>query len=377
MSVRIGSGLSKSLEHSSAEDVRRSSRIQHLKFAYSRDSTQVELANKLARSSISQRLDLPSGDNERRNELRLWLSRIHEQPLDPRNYVKRGGPDNTGNGFHRSVTVEEGKKTNRDFQYSYRTQLEPVSMNFSNYKDRPSRGIYDIRSNEQNVSIEEGTPGPNAYQVLNNTILDRLKKRPGITFKGRHGSQDIEKSGSPGPADYSTCSSSWRPAKDAFTITRSKRTILSPEMIAIPGPGTYESKPIPKPVGTVPFNRSNSNQKQELSPGPGAYDTLRASEKLKLAPKYRFGSSPRFRLLHEGPSEYKTKVGPFSYKPDVRAVKQRIPAVKFGSEAKGVLQVDHEVPGTGKYNIRNDSLDHRGIKFVKERRFLRKVGMVR
>jgi Sperm-tail PG-rich repeat len=362
----------------SANDVGNPNKLRSLNFNYSRDSSQVHLANQMAQTKLAWAGRIGLGTSDRREQLREWLKNINEQPLDPRSYAQGPKARNTVTGFHRSASVDNSMNNLSDSQYSLRSHvMKPRASILSVFKNRGPRSITDFRKQEMQKSTDEdSSPGPNAYKVLNETILDRLRKRPGISMKGRHGSLDSERNLIPGPADYVTHSGKWRPGKNAYTITKSKRGILDPDMISIPGPGAYEAKPIPRVTGAVPFPRAGTSPSKEHSPGPGAYDTLKATDRLKVVPKCRFGNSPRFRPINEGQNEYKSKVSPLTYHPDIRATKERVPGVKFGSQPKCLLEVDHAVPGAGKYFIRTDSLDHRGVKFFKERRFLRKVGTV-
>lgn len=370
----------RSFENQSSREGDHSNRAQRLQFGFAKNSqeTQAMTLTSQTRSGWNPKGGLVSVD--RREALREWLSNINEQPLDPRRYARPSIKLNASSSFQKSHTVSESRIVVENSWCSNTSHAEGQTNStiLSRFKNREIKNIYDSRKSVEDIGgNSEDTPGPNSYNVLNDTIFDRLRKRPGISMKGRNGSLDSSKvDGGPGPADYSNTSTLWRSRKDAYSMTKSKRNILDSELVAIPGPGAYEAKPIPRTTGTVKFGRASVTHAQESSPGPGAYDTLKVTDALKVIPKHRFGSSPRFRALNEGQNEYKVNVSPLSYRPQIGVIKTRVPSVKFGNESKRTLQVDQDIPGAGKYSLPNDSLDPRGVKFVRERRFLRKVGVV-
>lgn len=225
-------------------------------------------------------------------------------------------------------------------------------------------------------------PGPNAYSVMNETIAERLRTRLGVTFKGRH-STETHREKSPGPGAYDIKAAEETSLKGrGYSISKSKRGELDPNLVAVPGVGAYTlDKPF-HTAGTVIFGKSVSTEIGRRTdrvdmdvPGPGKYNTV---TKQVFGPKFTFGKSNRFSSWSEnnGLDEVGACPGPLTYKPNFEVTLPHCPVVKIGTEPKFMTLVDDEVPGAGKYAVKLDGLDRRGVKFSKQRRFIRKVGQV-
>lgn len=225
-------------------------------------------------------------------------------------------------------------------------------------------------------AIEE-TPGPATYDVINGTIAERSMKPKGPTLKGSHQFRTEETPG-PGPAKYSIeLSEEKNKKRNAFSIGKTSR--FTNDSIRIngvtPGPGSYQLDKPSQIKGTLVLKketRSTQSTFDLVGPGPGKYDIL--SEKLK-GKKFRFGTALRFHSKSIDQSE-EPPIGPLSYFPNYNAVRPKNATVKIGTEAKFPKEIQDDSPGVGKYDCNTSGLDQKGIKFSKQRRFIRKLGDV-
>ena len=210
-------------------------------------------------------------------------------------------------------------------------------------------------------------PAPNAYNVTNGDISDRLGKTPGITFKGKHSKLMDTSLETPGPAAYEPEPITQKKRQYAYSIGKSKRDLSS--MLDKPkaGPGDYNIDMPNRIKGTILFNNIKARSVSREGPGPGAYDIDRSLQ----GSKYPFGTAKRQESIGEKSSE---TVGPLSYRPNFDTVLKRIMGIKFSKEKRNASQHDLSTPGVGKYEVPRDGLNTKtGIKFEQARRFLRKL----
>lgn len=257
---------------------------------------------------------------------------------------------------HSSVDLTQGK----EFETT-NTNRARMKRSFDYKKPDPPTEKDDI----------EDTPGPNSYNVNNNTIQDRIRTMLGTKLKGRH-LMDKEKESSPGPASY-ILEPINQSKKDKYTIPKSRRDLLDRELVLVPGPGSYGLDLTFKPKNSITIAKAVEKPKHpEDGPGPGQYDVLKGN---KFGPKFRFGTSSRFYSKTEEDVR-ESSVGPLTYHPKYETILQRQPAVRIGTESKFPKVVDENIPGAGMYKIKEDGLNKRGVIFTKGRRFLRKLGQV-
>lgn len=265
-------------------------------------------------------------------------------------------------GYYLSKTLSEHNKT----AASDREPKKRVPKNFSyNKPEAPDPNLI------------EPTPAPNSYNIICDTIFGRMKKIRGPTLKGSHDFK-IGGSDAPGPGQYLVEEQKRKNKQHCYSISKEQRfrENSSKRSEEVPGPGAYQIDKPAKIVGTYILKPANDTSATsvvlEAAPGPGKYNTL--SDKPK-GPRFRFGTEKRF-TQRDKPEDTETVVGPLSYQPNFEAVRPRPARVKIGSEPKFPKEPAENSPGVGKYDSRLETLDSKGVKFSKQRRFIRKFGYV-
>lgn len=229
---------------------------------------------------------------------------------------------------------------------------------------------------------EPETPGPNAYDVKNDTIEYNLKKKPGIRIRGRERlNSEEDKEGSlhnseksilpkPGPATYHP--EKTKTKKGIYSFPKSKRDYLDQMLLKIPGPNHYSPEKYHRICGTAVIkahtNHKEDKNERDNSPGPGQYYTIL---KNLGAPRVKFSKAKRFQSFDKGSDSY--AAGPLTYNPNVSLVKQSLPRTKIGKADRFQPEIDKQVPGVGAYPVSLDGLNKMTFSFGKQRRFLRKV----
>lgn len=286
-------------------------------------------------------------------------------------------------------TLADQRRPSTDFVL---TEYDPGNYEMSQSREHSSsskrRGRVAVSYNQPEPPdpdrLENQTPGPNAYNVKNNTIEEHIRKMPKMTLKGREplrSPEEMERSEenrvkSPGPQSYNPYPPE-KHKKFVYSMPRSKRGELDRWLLSIPAPGVYNPNKSYHINGTAVIKRplmqeeAERKKEREKSPGPGQYHSM--IRKISNG-FFRFGKDDRFKeLAHPGENP---DVSPLKYDPKVNFVKSKLPNVKIGKADRFEKESLSDAPGVGKYQVKLSGLNKVAVKFGTQRRFLRNLGTV-
>ena len=227
------------------------------------------------------------------------------------------------------------------------------------------------------------TPGPGAYKIL------KKSSSCFYTFGSKYKEQ--KKDNSPGPGNYNI-----RNKKDliksSYIFGKARRILSSvnEDIRLSPGPANYKyNKDIIKIRNPkYSFGKEERKNKENSSPGPGAYNhkefvgkegqKISISEKFKhiyreindlgpgqynrtdlnfykpKTPSVKIGKSKRFKfskeiLLSPGPAKYNNINS-------ITVIKKNEPSWKIGTaKRRSLVHADKNIPGVGRYNLTKDT----------------------